>query len=238
MTGPKPALVLQHHPVEEAGLIAGVLSSRGIPIETARIFDEMPVPRDPEKYSAVIAMGGPMSAYDGGKHPFIADELAFLEKAMKKEIPVLGICLGSQLMAAALGARVYPGPVKEIGFLPVTLTAEGKADAVTSVLGDTFEPLLWHGDIFDLPRGAVRLASSGTAENQAFRFGKSAYGLLFHMEAGRRQVRDMARVFAKELADEKIDAGLLAREADSRLEKLQETGAVMFGKWADILQVK
>jgi len=232
----KPALIIQHHPVEEAGIIAVVLSSLGCPIETLKIFDESAVPADPEQYSAIVSMGGPMSVYDQNRFSFITAELDLLEKAMMREIPVLGVCLGCQMMAAALGARVYPGRVKEIGFLPVTLTPDGADDRVLGGLGRTFEPLLWHGDIFDLPRGAVKLAYSDKVETQAFRFGKSAYGLLFHLEAGMKQVRDMARVFAKELEAEKVEAEGLISEAEKRVEKLQETGAETFRNWGKMIK--
>jgi len=232
---PKPALILQHHPIELCGIIGGVLSAKGIPLETWMSFDGTPIPRDPANYSAIVVMGGPMGVYEHEDHPFITNELALIEKAIKKDVPLLGVCLGSQLIAAALGARIYRGKEKEIGFQTVTLTPNGINDPVISCMGKTFNPLLWHGDIFDLPKGAVRLASSEATDNQAFSFGKAVYGFLFHLEAGKKQVKDMTRAFAKELVAENIDPALLIKEAETRIEGLQIAGAKVFNSWSELI---
>ena len=116
-------------------------------------------------------------------YPFLAKEIAILERRLAKNRPTLGICLGAQLMAAALGARVFPGPVKEIGWGRVDLTAEGRNSALLPLAQDGAEVVHWHGDTFDLPSGAVRLASNENYQNQAFAFGEAALALQFHLEA-------------------------------------------------------
>jgi GMP synthase (glutamine-hydrolysing) len=125
-------------------------------------------------------LGGPIGVYENDRYLFIDAEVALIQRRLAAGKPTLGICLGSQLMAKALGARVYPSGVKEIGWAPLELTSEGAA----SCLRHLATPVLhWHGDTFDLPVGAVRLASTPACRNQAFRAGRHALGLQFHAEA-------------------------------------------------------
>lgn len=137
-------------------------------------------------FTHLVIMGGPMAVYEMDKTPYLKDEAVLIEKAIKENKHVLGVCLGSQLMAHVLGSRVYPGGKKEIGWYEVTLTADGLKDACMKELcvngADTAQVFQWHGDTFDLPSGAVRLASSDLYQNQAFRYGGRAYALQFHIE--------------------------------------------------------
>ena len=136
--------------------------------------------------------------------PHLRDELRLIEAALHAGVPIIGVCLGSQLLAAALGARVYPAPQKEIGWYDVYLRDSAHTDRLWQGVALTFTPLHWHGDVFDLPAGAVALASSALTEHQAFRYGDSAYGLLFHLEMGRRQIAAMVETFR----DEVVGAGV------------------------------
>lgn len=178
------ALALHHVPFEDLGLLGPVLAARGI--ETIHCD----VPRngvdgyDAETPDLVVVLGGPIGAYETQAYPFLASEIRFIERRLAAGTPILGICLGAQLMATALGARVYPMGAKEIGWAPITLTEAGRGSCLRHLLEpDPVEMLHWHGDMFDIPSGATRLATSAKCENQAFAWGASALALQFHAEA-------------------------------------------------------
>jgi len=177
-----PATVaLRHVPFEDLGLLAPLLTSRGHALR----YVEVPVGGlesvDPLAPELLVVLGGPIGVYENDSYPFIVAEVALIEKRLASGKPLLGICLGSQLVAKALGARVYPAGVKEIGWAPIELTAEGRASCLRRLEGT---PVLhWHGDTFDLPSGARRLASTRVCENQAFSYGASALALQFHAES-------------------------------------------------------
>src|SRR4029077_12745333 len=128
-------------------------------------------------FDAIVAMGGPMSVNDEAEHPWLVEEKALIRTAVERGVPFWGSCLGVQLLAASLGARVYAGPAPEVGVLPVELTPEAADDPVFAGLPQTVATLQWHGDTFDLPDGAVLLATSPAYRHQAFRVGPSAYGV-------------------------------------------------------------
>lgn len=173
--------MVQHIRCEPPGIFADLLRARGICIDTVEIDegDELP---DWQDVDLVVAMGGPMGAYDQAGHPWLAGEMQWIAGAVRGGKPYLGVCLGAQLLAASLGGKVSTGPLPEVGVLPVTLTAEGQADPVFSALDESFPALQWHGDTFDVPSGGVRLGSSAAYRNQAFRFGEVAYAVQFHVE--------------------------------------------------------
>ena len=175
------ALVVQHIRCEPPGVFADVLARHQIAIETAELDegDSLPDWRDVD---LVVVMGGPMGVYDEAEHPWLAGEKLWIAAAVRAGVPYFGVCLGAQLLAASLGAQVRTGSAPEVGVLPVTLTAEGRADPVASVLGDEFLALQWHGDTFDIPAGAVCLGESSAYPHQAMRFGEVAYAVQFHVE--------------------------------------------------------
>jgi len=172
------AVVLQHEENEGPGLLASALERAGFQVR-ARLRRVEP---GDEAAPLVVVMGGPQAAYRASEHPYLLDELRLLRSRVERGLPSLGICLGSQLLAAAAGARVYPGTNGvELGRFPVTCTADAANDPVFSALPREFQALHWHGDTFDLPPGAVLLASSGRYPHQAFQVGRS-YGIQFHPE--------------------------------------------------------
>jgi GMP synthase (glutamine-hydrolysing) len=144
-------------------------------------LDEGEALPDWREFDGMIVMGGPMGAYEDADHPWLADEKRLLREAVEADVPVWGVCLGAQLLAAALGARVYRGERPEVGLLPVELAPSAADDPVFGDAPSSFPTLQWHGDTFDLPAGATLLASSPAYPNQAFRVGRS-YGLQFHLE--------------------------------------------------------
>src|SRR5215470_7340130 len=212
---PTPSvLVFQHVPYEGDGHIADYLRERGIGFDVVRLWQAYTVP-DLSRYAALIVLGGPMGVYED--FPSKDDELALIKAAIGT-IPVLGICLGSQLIAHALGARVYPNEhdgksTKEIGYDTVHLTPEGRAHPLFEGFDEAVRVLQWHGDAFDLPRGASLLATSPCCRNQAFAY-RNTYGLLFHLELTPAMVEGLAevnRAWTHEHFD--LDEEKLAREA-------------------------
>jgi len=183
-------LVFRHVPHEGLGTLAARLEKEGLsyryldPTRRGARFPSI------SSLAGLIVMGGPMGVYETKRFPFLKPEWAYLRKALHGGVPTLGICLGSQLMARALGARVYPNREKEIGWYRIKRTGEGKKDP--AFRGGPENPWVfqWHGDTFDLPRGARRLASSAVCRNQAFRWGRSAYGLQYHVEVDGAMIRD------------------------------------------------
>jgi len=176
-------LVFQHVPFEPLGTLDGQFRAAGFRIRYvnfARLSDPAP---DVRRYHGLIVLGGPMGVGQADRYPHLAMEADAIRAALDARMPVLGICLGAQLMAAALGGRVFKNPVKEIGWYDVTPTPEGESDPLFSSFAGTEKIFQWHGDTFSLPHGAVHLAESVDCANQAFRFGDYAYGLQFHLEA-------------------------------------------------------
>jgi GMP synthase (glutamine-hydrolysing) len=230
------ACVVQHIRCEPSGIFADLLRARGIGIDTAEIDegDELP---DWQDVDLVVAMGGPMGAYDEVDHPWLAGEKQWIAEAVRAGKPYLGVCLGAQLLAASLGAKVRTGPVPEVGVLPVRLTAEGHADPVFSALGESFPALQWHGDTFDVPAGGVLLGSSAVYQNQAFRFGEVAYAVQFHVEVTDHMLNQWQHVPAyRESARNALgESGYesLARAFGSARSSMAASATRLFNSWLD-----
>lgn len=175
------AHILQHVPFERPGSIATWLEAREAEVGYTRFFADDPLP-PLEAIDLIIVMGGPMSANDEDRLPWLRPEKQFVHDAIARDISVLGVCLGAQIIASAMGARVYGNPVKEIGWLPVqAIPSPGE----TFHLPQEFLAFHWHGDTFDLPQDAVHLARSSSCENQAFQLKRNVIGLQFHLETTR-----------------------------------------------------
>jgi GMP synthase (glutamine-hydrolysing) len=191
---------LQHVPFEGLGSIEGWAEDRGHTVHVTRLWAGDPLP-SPGAFDWLIVMGGPMSVHDEGAHPWLAREKRFLRASLDAGTRVLGICLGAQLLAEALGARVRPARAREIGWFPVTLTPEARGLGALAGLPERWEVFHWHGEAFDLPRGGARLASSDACENQAFAYGSYALAFQFHPEATRRSVEELIRHSGHEITD-------------------------------------
>jgi GMP synthase (glutamine-hydrolysing) len=228
-------IVLQHVACETLGTIADVLAERRVEARYIRTFAGEPVPATMAGATGLIVMGGPMGVYETDRYPFLADEIRLIQQAIDAGKPVLGVCLGSQLIAAALGAHVHPGPQKEIGWYEVTLSAAGSTDAVFGGAPRTFTAFVWHGDVFDLPQGAVSLASTALTECQAFRYGTNVYGILFHMEVTETVIDGMLTTFTDELRNAHIDDAPIRHAVAAHLPPLRRVGARVFDRWADLL---
>ncbi len=188
----QPILVLQHVACEPPAAYEDELLERGLPLHRVRLDEGEELP-DWRAYGGIVAMGGPMGAYDEAIHPWLAGEKRLIAEAARAGKPYWGICLGAQLLAAGLGARVAPGSAPEIGVLPVELTAQARRDPVFSAAPLRFAAFHWHGDTYELPPGAVRLAGSEQYEQQAFVF-RRAYALQFHLEVTAALVADWGEI--------------------------------------------
>ncbi|MFT4119925.1 glutamine amidotransferase [Bradyrhizobium sp.] len=230
----RSAVALRHVAFEDLGLLAPIMEREGWNVS----FCEAPV--DDLSHSSIgdadllIVLGGPIGVYETDSYPFITREIVLLERRLAQGLPTLGICLGAQLMAKALGARVYAGGVKEIGWGSVTLSEAGNNSSLKP-LADGSPVLHWHGDTFDLPDNAVRLASNENYANQAFAFGNKALALQFHLEADPRQLEEWYVGHAVELAASRISVrDLRARTTDAAKIVARQADRV-FTNWLDRL---
>ena len=228
-------LVLQHIACEPPAAFEDELRSRGL--ELLRVeLDEGDALPDWREFPAIVVMGGPMGAYEEDEHPWLAAEKRLLREAVEADVPVWGVCLGAQLLAGALGARVYPGERPEVGLLPVELTSAASSDPVFGEAPSSFPTLQWHGDTFDLPEGATLLASSPAYPNQAFRIGRS-YALQFHIEVSLELATEWGEVPAYA---QSLEATLGPGALDRLLAGVEEHADVtlplarrLFGSWLE-----
>ncbi|MGF1614829.1 MAG: glutamine amidotransferase [Gammaproteobacteria bacterium] len=178
----KTALVITHVPFENLGSFVEPLAHHEYRIRYREAGVDNLGTRDSRRAELLIVLGGAISAMDEANYPFLRDELQLLNERVQKGRPTLGICLGAQLMARALGSRVYPAARKELGWGPIALTTEGRHSCLRHLAENITPVVHWHGDTFDLPDGALRLASTELCKNQAFAIGNQALGLQFHPE--------------------------------------------------------
>ena len=231
-------LVLQHIACEPPGVFEDVLIERGLRLRQVELDEGEPLPETLDGMDAIVAMGGPMSVNDEIDHPWLEAEKALIAAAVGAGVPFWGSCLGVQLLASSLGAEVRRGPAPEVGVLPVHATAAAADDPVFSGLAWPRPTLQWHQDTFDLPDGAVLLATSPAYPHQAFRVGPHAYGVQFHLEVDAAMADEWATVPAYVAsADATLGAGGLDRLlADFRasMDEMQVDGRVLFSRWVDL----
>jgi GMP synthase (glutamine-hydrolysing) len=180
-------------------------------------------------------MGGPMSVYAQDRYPHLTDELRLIQKTVGEGAPVLGICLGSQLMAEALGGKVAKDKSKEIGWYLTRLSACASKDPIFSALPQEFMAFHWHGDVFTLPPGAEPLASSELTPLQAFRYGRGAYAILFHLEVTPAGIQGMLDTFAEEIGQEGLSAEDIQRAVDKYAAATSSLGAGVFEGWTNLV---
>jgi GMP synthase-like glutamine amidotransferase len=230
-------LVLQHIDCEPPAAYGAELAGRGIPVDTVELDAGEPLP-DWRPYAGIVAMGGPMGAYDDEALPWLAGEKRAIEQAVRSGAPFWGVCLGAQLLAASLGAPVYRGSAPEVGVLPVSLTRDAAADPVLSAAPASFEALQWHGDTYDLPAGAVRLAGSELYEQQAFVFDR-AYALQFHIEVDAPLLAQWGAVpaYAGSLAalDGDDPLGALLTQLAGAQEESIALARLLFSRWLELV---
>ena len=181
--------------------------------------------------SALVVLGGPMNVDETDTYPNLQTEVELIQEGIHRQMPILGICLGSQLIAKALGAQVKPNPAKEIGWYDVSLTEEGHQDPVFKHFADTETLFQWHGDTFDLPSNCVHLANSALCRNQAFRYGDNVYALQFHLEVDEplinRWLTEPGNA-AEIQADDSIDPQLIREQTSKQIERLTRLSNLSF----------
>lgn len=211
----KHLLCLQHVPFEGPGCFEKAFAEHGCRVERRLVPEEGLPTFSPD---ALLVMGGPMSVNDPA--PWIASELDFIREHVARGTPYLGVCLGSQFLARAVGGHVQPGPAPEIGMTAIRLTAAAHHDPLFSRFPDHSEVFAWHGEGITLPEGAVTLAQSALYPVQAFRYGRAAYGLLFHLEVEAAGVDALCQHAAKDLGRAGHTRGEIEEETAPHLVRL------------------
>ncbi len=233
-----PVLVLQHIACETPGIFLDVLEEEKRPIETVRLYEGDRLPKDLSGFAGLLVMGGPMSVNDEAKYLWLKAEDRLLKEALAADLPTLGICLGSQLIAKAAGGTVRRGPRKEIGWYSVRLTAAARHDRLFREFPETVEVFQWHGEYFDTPPGAVNLASSELYACQAFSIGRNVYGLLFHLEVTGPMVSEWVAAFKEELDGVKdyIRPESILEELPRRIDALNRRARTLFARFCETLR--
>jgi GMP synthase (glutamine-hydrolysing) len=174
-------LTIIHMEPEGPGTLGTFLESAGATVHIARVYDGDPLPAEIGTFKAIVSMGGPMNVYEEEKYPFLRDETLLLKKALAADLPVMGICLGAQMIAKAAGVRVVKSPAEEVGWCRVFVTEDGTKDLLFAGLPAELEVLQWHGDMFEIPEQGALLATGRDCPHQAFRY-RNGFGLQFHVE--------------------------------------------------------
>jgi GMP synthase (glutamine-hydrolysing) len=233
------SLIIKHNSSEGGGLFEKILKEKGWEQEILPLYTGKAWPDSVDFYDLILLMGGPMSANDEDRYPFLKKELPFIRQVLKLGKPVLGICLGAQIMAKALGARVYPGPHKEIGWYFLNQTPSAKSDPLFSLLDSCFLVFQWHGETFDLPNGGICLAGNEAYPSQAFRFGEWAYGLQFHFEVTETMIKTWLGQWGEEIKKAKpqpLTALDILRDSRIYLERLQKQVRLFFGRYLELIE--
>lgn len=229
-------LVFQHIECEGPGYIADFAAARDLELNVIRTFDETSIP-DPRNSEALIVLGGPMNVYEEERYPWLVTENKAIQAAIANDVPYLGMCLGSQLLAKALGASVGRNPVEEIGFGDIRLSHEGLQDPIFRGLPNVVPAFHWHEDTWELPVGSTLLASSDACPHQAFRYGR-AYGLQFHIETSPKMISDWIDEYSGQLHSCGLleHADSMRAEAEARANSFRElTMKLMTNFWDHVV---
>jgi GMP synthase (glutamine-hydrolysing) len=229
MAASRTCLVLGHVAFEDLDLLAPIIAQRGYEIRYLQAGVDPIDAAEAKASDLLVVLGGPIGVYEADTYPFIRDEIAAIRARLEADKPILGICLGAQLMAAALGARVAPGPAKEIGWAPVALTEAGKLTVLSTL---TTTPVLhWHGDNCELPAGCERLAATEHCPVQAFSRRPWQLALQFHLEVDAARFERWLIGHTAELSKAGLDPNVLRTQARSQGAITAQAGRVVFSSW-------
>jgi GMP synthase-like glutamine amidotransferase len=220
-------LIIKHVDIEGPGLIEDCLKQERMPYEVLNL--EGGTVRFPtiEDWTHIVILGGPMNVYEEDRYSFLRKEDLFIKEAIQRGKFVLGICLGAQLIAKALGAKVVKAPVKEIGWYEVSLTEEGVRDRMFCLLPGTFPVFQWHEDTFEIPKAGTLIATSSSIPHQAFRYGENVYGLQFHLEVTKEMIQEWMKTYDEEFNGAQtplLPKLKLIAETEQRMDDFKERG--------------
>jgi len=236
----KKILVFQHVGHEILGNLNPLLKLAGFRIRYVN-FDRHPNTKpDLSRYDGLVVLGGPMNVDEVKKYPHLAVEIEAIKTALEREIPILGICLGAQLTAVALGASVGKNAVKEIGWYDVSLTEHGQKDPILKHFEKIEKIFQWHGDTFEIPKGAAHLATSPSCKNQAFRYGKKCYCFQFHLEVDAPMVERWLDIPAslEQMRNAKIDPEGIRKQNHKYIDRSLQLGRKTFSAYIDLFSTK
>ncbi len=238
----KKLLVLQHVAHELLGTLNPLLKRAGFRIRYVNFARYPDAEPSLDGYDGLIVLGGPMSVNDTIRLPHLTTELKLIEEAMRRDIPVLGICLGAQLIAKALGAAVYRNPEKEIGWYDVSPTDHASSDPLLMELQKTEKIFQWHGETFDIPKSASHLAFSPLCANQAFRYGTKIYGFQFHMEVDAPMIHRWLKVVDNRIEISNLHGAehieFIYSETPRHIRRLGEMSDRVFGAFIDLFGIE
>ena len=226
---------LQHIDIEGPETIGAFLENKGHPVKVVHLYQGEALPESLESIEAVVSLGGPMNVYEEGAYPFLKEEHRFLQKVLEKQVPFLGICLGSQLLAKAAAAKVRRSPHKEIGFMEVSLTPAGMSDPLFAGCPKDLYVYQWHEDMAEVSHEGVLLARSAGCPTQAFRLGSKAYGLQFHVEITDKSIRDWSDRYFKEPAVLKEQKARMLDDYVQHKEKFHRLAEKIYNNFLTIL---
>lgn len=192
-------LFIKHIDIEGPGTIGDFLEDNRIPFTIVDFSNKDKLPELKKTFQMVVSLGGPMNVYEEEKYPFLAEENILLKEVVRRDMPFLGVCLGSQLIVKAMGGAVSKNPQKEIGFYKVTINEDGLKDDLFKHFSGEITVYQWHGDTFSIPEGGKRLVSSELCENQTVKYGRNIYGIQFHIEVTRNMIAEWADAYNDEL---------------------------------------
>ena len=233
----KQFLVLQQVESEDPGIFGECLERSGLEVLFIRIQEQDEVPESARDLCGALILGGPMNVEEAGRLFYLEEEMKLIRDCRKRKVPVLGICLGAQLLAAACGARVFAGPAREIGWYPVELSPDSRRDPLFAGFPERLTVFQWHGQTFERPRGAVRLAGSALYENQAFRLGAELWGLQFHLEITAVHVKNWLMLNDSALRElPGIDPRAVLDGIPKHEQNCREKAVLLFGRFLDLVR--
>ena len=227
----KTALAIRHVPFEGLGTFESILNDQKFKIEYLDIATQGISKLRSEDFDLVVSLGGPISVNDRNVFPFIADEINFLKQRLDNDLPTLGICLGAQMIASALGAKIYSSKVKEIGWQPLKLTSDGERTCLNFLNSKNTSMFHWHGETFDLPKGATLLASTPEVPHQAFSWKKNTLALQFHPEVNFKLLEQWYVGHISELMAANVDIFSLRKDSEENGPALNKHSNLFLSDW-------
>lgn len=231
----KRVLFIQHGDVDKAGLFGEILEDGGAQVDVVHPYAGESLPSSLEGYAGLGLGGGAQSAYEREKYPYFTRECELIREAASAGKPAMGLCLGAQLMATALGAEVRKAPRREIGLLDIMLESIADFDPVWNSLPKTLTVTHWHGDTFDIPPGGMHMASSAMTANQLFRYGSGLYGLQFHLEMTPHLLDELVDDSSDYLREAGVDPEAIKQRGWECLPALRESAELVFTRWGEML---